>query len=51
MIFAVSEKNAHPNITGSAALVEGGKAIYHEETIPMKLEWHSNKNPTPGGDR
>jgi hypothetical protein len=51
MITAVSEKNAHLNMIGSAALFEGGKAIHHEETIPMKLAWHSNRNSTQGGDR
>jgi hypothetical protein len=60
MISAVSEKDAHPNITGSASLFEGGKATHYEETIPVKLTWYSNKgwsgyltgkNSTQGGDR
>ena len=51
MISAVSEKESHPNITASADLFESGKATHHEETIPMKLTWHGNKNSTQGGDR
>jgi hypothetical protein len=60
MISAVLKKDAHPNITRSASLFEGGKATHYEETIPMKLTWHSNKgwsghlagkNSTQRGDR
>jgi hypothetical protein len=60
MISRFLKKDAHPNLTGSASLLEGGKATYYEEIIPMKLTWHSNrgwrgyltgKNSTQGGDR
>jgi len=60
MISAALKKDAHLKITGSATLFEGGKATHDQETIPMKLTWHSNKgwsgylaskNATHGGDR
>lgn len=44
MIFAFLKKDAHPNITDSAALCWGGRQRpNYRETIPMKLRWRGNK--------
>jgi hypothetical protein len=59
MIFACLKSDARPNMTSIAALFEGCKATYYEETISVKRTWHNNKgrssyadkNTTHGGDR